>query len=129
MFLELERDRKHPRPSLCSTHLQREAAIKEPEMSRPKCTMVNGPGGRFQIFLQREMHEAGKINCGRFCGLSARLYTTRLYMRSAQDPLAPAAPRPFTKIMAANRSEIAIRIFRAATDLGLKTVAIYAAED
>ena len=31
--------------------------------------------------------------------------------------------------MAANRSEIAIRIFRAATDLGLTTVAIYAQED
>jgi pyruvate carboxylase len=31
--------------------------------------------------------------------------------------------------LAANRSEIAIRIFRAATDLGLSTVAIYAQED
>jgi pyruvate carboxylase len=31
--------------------------------------------------------------------------------------------------LAANRSEIAIRIFRAATDLGLGTVAIYAAQD
>jgi pyruvate carboxylase len=31
--------------------------------------------------------------------------------------------------LAANRSEIAIRIFRAATDLGLSTVAIYAAQD
>ncbi|HTL15701.1 MAG TPA: pyruvate carboxylase, partial [Patescibacteria group bacterium] len=39
------------------------------------------------------------------------------------------APRPFVKLMAANRSEIAIRIFRAATDLGLRTVAIYAQED
>src|SRR5215469_2948439 len=41
----------------------------------------------------------------------------------------PSAPRPFTKLMAANRSEIAIRIFRAASDLGLRTVAIYAQED
>src|SRR3974390_2866072 len=39
------------------------------------------------------------------------------------------APRPFSKLLAANRSEIAIRIFRAATDLGLGTVAIYAQED
>jgi pyruvate carboxylase len=38
-------------------------------------------------------------------------------------------PKPFTKLMAANRSEIAIRIFRAATDLGLRTVAIYAEAD
>ncbi len=33
------------------------------------------------------------------------------------------------KIMVANRGEIAIRIFRAAYDLGLKTVAIYSKED
>jgi len=42
---------------------------------------------------------------------------------------APQAKRQFTKLMAANRSEIAIRIFRAATDLGLRTVAIFAQED
>jgi pyruvate carboxylase len=47
----------------------------------------------------------------------------------AQKGIATPAPRPFTKLMAANRSEIAIRIFRAATDLGLRTVAIYAQED
>jgi len=33
------------------------------------------------------------------------------------------------KLMAVNRGEIAIRIFRAATELGLRTVAIYAEED
>ncbi|MCH7225564.1 pyruvate carboxylase [Verrucomicrobiaceae bacterium E54] len=33
------------------------------------------------------------------------------------------------KLMAANRGEIAIRIFRAATELGLRTVSIYAQED
>ena len=33
------------------------------------------------------------------------------------------------KIMAANRGEIAIRIFRAATELGLRTVSIFAEED
>ncbi|MGL5361664.1 MAG: biotin carboxylase N-terminal domain-containing protein, partial [Bosea sp. (in: a-proteobacteria)] len=37
--------------------------------------------------------------------------------------------RPIRKILVANRSEIAIRVFRAATELGLKTVAIYAEED
>ena len=36
---------------------------------------------------------------------------------------------PITKILVANRSEIAIRIFRAANELGLKTVAVWAAED
>src|SRR5581483_3348572 len=38
-------------------------------------------------------------------------------------------PRPIKKLMAANRSEIAVRIFRAGTELNLRTVAIYAPED
>ena len=33
------------------------------------------------------------------------------------------------KLLAANRSEIAIRIFRAANELGLRTVGIYSQED
>src|ERR1700680_2993399 len=37
--------------------------------------------------------------------------------------------RRIRKLMAANRSEIAIRIFRAANELGLRTVAIYSQED
>ena len=37
--------------------------------------------------------------------------------------------RPFQKVMAANRGEIAIRIFRACTELGIGTVAIYSDED
>ena len=40
-----------------------------------------------------------------------------------------ARPKTFHKLLAANRSEIAIRIFRAATELDLRTVAIYAQED
>jgi pyruvate carboxylase len=37
--------------------------------------------------------------------------------------------RPIQKLLAANRSEIAIRIFRAANELGLRTVGIYSKED
>ena len=37
--------------------------------------------------------------------------------------------RPFQKLLAANRSEIAIRIFRAGTELNLRTVAVYAQAD
>ena len=41
----------------------------------------------------------------------------------------PEKIRPFQKLLAANRSEIAIRIFRAGTELNLRTVAIYAQAD
>jgi pyruvate carboxylase len=37
--------------------------------------------------------------------------------------------KSFKRLLAANRSEIAIRVFRAATELDLRTVAIYAQED
>ena len=36
---------------------------------------------------------------------------------------------PIRRILAANRSEIAIRIFRSAHELGIRTVAIYSHED
>jgi pyruvate carboxylase len=39
------------------------------------------------------------------------------------------AIRPVAKLMAANRSEIAVRVFRAGTELGLRTVGIFAQED
>src|SRR5437764_1205778 len=43
----------------------------------------------------------------------------------------PAATplRPIKKLLVANRSEIAIRVFRSAHELGIRTVAIYAHED
>jgi pyruvate carboxylase len=37
--------------------------------------------------------------------------------------------KPIRKLLAANRSEIAIRIFRAANELGLRTVGVYSQED
>jgi pyruvate carboxylase len=42
----------------------------------------------------------------------------------------PETPiRPIDKLLAANRSEIAIRVFRAAHELGIRTVAMYSHED
>jgi len=46
---------------------------------------------------------------------------------AATEPNPPASAQK--KLLVANRSEIAIRVFRAATELGLRTVAIYAQED
>ncbi|MEO6243813.1 MAG: biotin carboxylase N-terminal domain-containing protein, partial [Opitutaceae bacterium] len=52
-------------------------------------------------------------------------------MPTAKPFPSPSSPaiRPVKKLMAANRSEIAVRIFRAGTELNLRTVAVFAHED
>ena len=40
-----------------------------------------------------------------------------------------AGVRPIRKLLAANRSEIAIRVFRACNEMGIHTVGIYSKED
>ncbi|MEZ5901485.1 MAG: pyruvate carboxylase [Hyphomicrobiaceae bacterium] len=45
------------------------------------------------------------------------------------EAMTGAKPRQIRRLLAANRSEIATRIFRAAAELGIRTVAIYAEHD
>ena len=54
--------------------------------------------------------------------------STRTPSATKSETPAPAV-RPIKKLMAANRSEIAVRIFRAGTELNLRTVAVFAHED
>ena len=45
-----------------------------------------------------------------------------------EEPSAPAAA-PIRKLIVANRSEIAIRVFRTAHELGIRTIALYSRKD
>ena len=60
---------------------------------------------------------------------AARQFSTNASNSLATPPPARPGWRPIRKIMAANRGEIAIRIFRAASEMNIKTVAIYSKED
>src|SRR3954470_13947303 len=55
--------------------------------------------------------------------------TTPPVPAAAPAPAADSNIRPIRKLMAANRSEIAVRIFRAGTELTIRTVAVFAQED
>ena len=56
-------------------------------------------------------------------------FAARRFSALATPPPERPGWRPIRKLLAANRGEIAIRIFRAANELDIKTVAIYSKED
>src|ERR1700722_5651569 len=61
--------------------------------------------------------------------MAARINTPIMSAAPRIQEKAPSDPPRTKRLLVANRSEIAVRVFRAATELGLRTVGIFAKED
>jgi pyruvate carboxylase len=98
--------------------------------SKPRFSRSGSRGkakGRRTKRTRQGLHILGRISItDRTMSPSRRGHDSMTKIRQAipESPL-----KSFQKLLVANRSEIAIRIFRAATEVGLQTVAIYAQED
>ena len=79
----------------------------------------------FDVYRLRKMGVFHACGCA-----SARLRLARTASRLLRRTCSSVTSLPpFKKILVANRGEISVRIFRAASELGIRTVGIYSKED
>eukprot|EP01051_Picozoa_sp_SAG22_P002864 SAG22_NODE_132_length_18535_cov_8.178021_6_plen_768_part_00 len=87
-------------------------------MRRPR---MAGGGGGAALFRTRVPHHGH--------GRTSRAVAPHLHVLRAASTSQADSTQPFGKVMACNRGEIAIRIFRAAVELEMQSVGVYSAED
>src|SRR4051812_36087667 len=115
------------RPSRMETEAPRRAsseAIAQPTMPAPMTTMSRATP-EYYVKISRSLPRLPVR--GR---LALTVVFSRLVAALRRRQQTPRfAVTDMRKLLVANRSEIAIRCFRAATELGMRTVAIYSQED
>lgn len=102
----------------------RRAASKAPRQ-RPSAKLVRASAARAAAPALIDAFQNAPVAAG---GSVATFHTSAPTWEAAKGAMAVDKP-PFKKLLAANRGEIATRIVRAASELGIVTAGIYAHED